>query len=149
MIFPKDFLIAQLYAASGQNDNIEKAYETKENYRKAKNFISHPDFDPASYSKEYEKFLCDKNKALILDLKCYVKDYIDELIASKLIEKNSTEQLFNDIKNNSLEFSEIFLKEAKTLKDEYEKVEPFLKNISYKLFNIKLDISESQFYLGQ
>ena len=134
--------MARLYAAAGQNDNIEKAYATKDYYRKVKNVISHPDYDGESYFKNYNKFAPDANKALILDLKCYLKDFIGELIAGKLIEKKSTGKIFNTIENNPLEFSEIFLKEAKTLKDEYEKVEPFLKNISYKLFNIKLDISE-------
>ena len=95
-------MIKYLYAASGQNDNIEKAYVTKENYRKVKNFILHPDFEKANANRE-----------LILELKCYLKDYIDELIANNPIEKNSTEQLFNDIEDHPLEFAKELMDKLK------------------------------------
>ena len=128
-----------LYVASGENDNIKKAYITKENYRKVKNFISHPDFVPKTYFKDYVKFAPYANKALILDLKCHLKDCIDEMIAEKLIEKNSAGQLFNDIEKDPMEFGNNIHKKANISKDKIEKLRPFYEKIFFKLLEIKMD----------
>ena len=129
-----------LYVAAGQNDNIKNAYVTKENYRKIKNAILHPDYDPVSYLKVFDKFLkANANKTLILDLKCYLKNYIDKLIAEKLVENNSTGQLFNDLDNDPMEFSNNIHKIANLSMEQIENLMPFRKNISNKLFKINLD----------
>ena len=122
-----------LYVAAGRNDNIEKAYVTKENYRKVKNVILHPDFDPVSYSRDLVNFvMANANKELILDLKCYIKkDYIDKLI----IEKNLTEQLLKDLENDPLEYAKELLEKLKYLPTD-DKLMPFRNNVYKKLQEI-------------
>ena len=100
-IFRKDLFKKYLYVAAGQNDNIKKAFVTKENYKKVKKIISHPDFER------------EPNKALTLDLKClkYLKDYIRKLIADKKenIPMDKIEKLILFWKNVSCEKRQIIL----------------------------------------
>ena len=133
----------RLYVASGQNNNIKKAYVTKENYRKVKNVILHPDYVPRSYFKDYVKFAY-ANKTLILDLKCYLKNYIDKLIGKKLIEKNSARQLFNEIENDPIEFGNNINKKVNISNEEKEKLRPFYKNITLKLSDIQLEFFKKE-----
>ena len=128
-----------LYVAAGQNDKVEKEYVTKENYRKVKNVISHPDFDQASYFKDLLKFTkANAKKSSILELKCYFKDYINKLIADKRIEKNLTEQLFDDLENDPIEFLRKIQEKTNILRGKMDK--SFLENVRKKLFEIRSDI---------
>ena len=104
----------------------------------------HPDFDEASYFKKLNEFMkSDLNNILILDLKCYLKDFIDKLIAHKLIE-NSTEQLFTDIENGPIEFYKINSDKIEDkLKDQNETILKHFRS-SMRNASIKIDQIESE-----
>ena len=113
---------------------------TKENYRNVKNVISHPDFDMVSYLRDYDKFAkANANKELILDLKCYLKDFVDKIIANEPIKKNITDPQFNDIENDPLKFAKELMTKLSFFPVKSELM-ALKENVSYRLQKINLDI---------